>query len=143
VLENLNLSCKGGIARVSTGRSVRQTVSREETRKSTSKEERRARKTKSVRFRHRGGQKTRETKKRASSLSPLDVQSALTDAAAVSLGDSVDVCRRITAKVRAAKTRDRAKRLAKREGEKEEKKRVSDAPYSPAAGGRNRAPSRA
>ena len=34
-----------------------------------------------------------------SSLSPLDVQSALTDAAAVSHSDSVDVCGRITAKV--------------------------------------------
>ena len=34
-----------------------------------------------------------------SSLSPLDVQSALTDAAAVSRADSVDVCGRITAKV--------------------------------------------
>ena len=56
---------------------------------------------------HKKNRKNPE-KTRPSSLSPLDVQSALTDAAAVSRDDSVDVCRRITAKVRAApRPRDR------------------------------------
>lgn len=60
--------------------------------------------------RRRETKKTEKTPKKThpSSLSPLDVQSALTDAAAVSRDDSVDVCRRITAKVRAApRPRDR------------------------------------
>ena len=47
----------------------------------------------------RGGETTKKPRVRVSSLSPLDVQSALTDAAAVSHSDSVDVCGRITAKV--------------------------------------------
>jgi hypothetical protein len=53
---------------------------------------------------------------RVSSLSPLDVQSALTDAAAVSHSDSVDVCGRITAKVFDARVSALAARETNRRG---------------------------
>ena len=56
----------------------------------------------------RGGETTKKPRVRVSSLSPLDVQSALTDAAAVSHSDSVDVCSRITAKVFDARVSARA-----------------------------------
>jgi len=62
----------------------------------------------------RGGNKKKRV--RVSSLSPLDVQSALTDAAAVSHSDSVDVCGRITAKVFDARVSALAARETNRRG---------------------------
>ena len=68
--------------------------------KAPGKEKRKKKKEKRKRAKKkRGGEKNKKPRVRVSSLSPLDVQSALTDAAAVSHSDSVDVCGRITAKV--------------------------------------------
>jgi hypothetical protein len=64
----------------------------------------------------RGGETTKKPRVRVSSLSPLDVQSALTDAAAVSHSDSVDVCGRITAKVFDARVSALAARETNRRG---------------------------
>jgi hypothetical protein len=64
----------------------------------------------------RGGEKNKKPRVRVSSLSPLDVQSALTDAAAVSHSDSVDVCGRITAKVFDARVSALAARETNRRG---------------------------
>jgi hypothetical protein len=87
VLENLNL--RGTRSRLCTRR-----VERSAKKKAPGKEKRnRAKK-------NAAEKKTKNRPRiRVSSLSPLDVQSALTDAAAVSHSDSVDVCGRITAKV--------------------------------------------
>jgi hypothetical protein len=89
VLENLNL--RGTRSRLCTRR-----VERSAKKKAPGKEKRK----KKQGQKKRGGEKNKKPPRiRVSSLSPLDVQSALTDAAAVSHSDSVDVCGRITAKV--------------------------------------------
>jgi hypothetical protein len=72
------------------------------------KKEKRAKKTRR--------RKNKKKRVRVSSLSPLDVQSALTDAAAVSHSDSVDVCGRITAKVFDARVSALAARETNRRG---------------------------
>ena len=80
-------------------------------------------------FMHKKTEKTPK-KTHPSSLSPLDVQSALTDAAAVSRDDSVDVCRRITAKVRAApRPRDRRSEKKNERREAGKKPNASFAAY--------------
>jgi hypothetical protein len=77
----------------------RDRVTRRVERSAIRKRRREEKRTKKKGQKKRGGEKTKKPRVRVSSLSPLDVQSALTDAAAVSHSDSVDVCGRITAKV--------------------------------------------